>query len=318
MDRDAKIAIVGCGLIGRSWAISFARAGFEVGIYDSDPEAPRCALKHIAATLGDLATGGLLGDQPYDAVLSRVRQAFGLEDALDGAVFVQESTREEVETKRRVFATLDAIAAPETVLASSTSFIVPSAFTNDLAGRQRCLVAHPLNPPHLVPAVELVPAPWTSPASMDRACEVLARAGQSCIRLDRELDGFVMNRIQAAVLKEAFNLIARGVCRAEDIDRSVRDGLGLRWSFIGPFETLDLNAPGGFRDFMGRYGGPYQKIASELSGPTIWDDVLIGGIEADRRTRLDLASIATRQDWRDQRLMALVAHKHRQEEEGSY
>ena len=143
------------------------------------------------------------------------RIAGSLDRALDGVDYVQENTSEDVDVKRLVFAKLDAAAGPDTVLAISTSYIVPSAFTEDLAGRQRCLVAHPINPPHLVPAVELVPAPWTLAAVMDRARNILSAAGQSCIMMRREVNGFVMNRLQAVLLQESVRMVAEGYASTE-------------------------------------------------------------------------------------------------------
>ncbi len=130
------------------------------------------------------------------------------------------------------------------MLASSTSAIPASRFTEGLAGRARCLVAHPVNPPHLVPIVELCGAPWTAPATIARAERVFASVGQVPIVVRRELDGFVLNRLQGALLSEAMRLVGEGYVSADDLDKTVRDGLGLRWSFLGPMATIELNAPG--------------------------------------------------------------------------
>ena len=141
-----------------------------------------------------------------------------LESALEGTVHVQENTPEDVEVKRAVFARLDAAAPPEAVLASSTSAILPSAFTENLEGRARCLVVHPINPPYLIPAAEIVPAPWTDPSIVERAAKFLRSAGHAPIVMKRELDGFVMNRLQGALLEEAFRLVEQGYAGVEDVD----------------------------------------------------------------------------------------------------
>ncbi len=160
----SKIAIVGTGLVGRAWAIVFARAGHPVSIFDPLDGASQKALGLIEANLPDLATANLLrGDTPA-AVLARITRADTLEQALAGAVHCQESAPERVEVKAALYKELDSIAAPETVLASSTSGIPASKFTEGLANQRRCLVAHPINPPHIIPLVEIVPAPWTDPA----------------------------------------------------------------------------------------------------------------------------------------------------------
>ena len=148
------------------------------------------------------------------------------------------------------------------MLASSTSAILPSAFTEALKGRARCLVVHPINPPYLIPAAEVVPAPWTDAAVVERAAAFLRAAGHAPIVMKREIDGFVMNRMQGALLEEAFRLVAEGYASVEDVDIGIREGLALRWSFMGPFETIDLNAPGGVRDYAERYQQIYSRHLS--------------------------------------------------------
>jgi len=240
-----------------------------------------------------------------------MKGAATLEEALRGASHVQESTPEDVETKRRVFATLDEAAAPEAVLASSTSALLPSSFTEALKGRSRCLVVHPINPPYLIPAAEVVPAPWTDPGVVERTSALLRAAGHSPIVMRREIDGFVMNRLQGAMLEEAFRLVAEGYASIEDVDIGVREGLALRWSFMGPFETIDLNAPGGVRDYAQRYQGMYAAIFPSMQWRVDWSGPVMETIEAERRAALPRDQLAERQAWRDRRLMALAAHKRR-------
>lgn len=243
----SKVAIVGSGFIGRAWAITFARAGHDVTLWDGQPDAPAKAIDYIAGVLADLVANDLLNGASEDALLARIRSSSKLEQALAGATHVQENTSEDVEVKRDVFARLDAAAEPTAVLASSTSAILPSAFTEPLKGRARCLVVHPINPPYLIPAVEVVPAPWTDPVVVERTAEFMRAAGQSPIVMSRQIDGFVMNRLQGALLEEAFRLVADGYASVEDVDIGLREGLALRWSFMGPFETIELNAPGGVK-----------------------------------------------------------------------
>jgi hypothetical protein len=171
-----RAAMIGAGLIGRSWAMVFARAGWEVAIHDPAPGATEQALGLVAAGLKEQAEHGLARDP--EAAAKRVRSARDLADALDGAAFVQENAPETVEAKLPLFRKLDRLAAPEVILASSTSAIVASRFTAELPGRARCLVAHPVNPPHLVPIVELSGAPWTAPETIARAKAVYESIGQ--------------------------------------------------------------------------------------------------------------------------------------------
>ena len=307
----SKVAVIGAGFIGRAWAISFARGGYEVALWDQDPQAAEAALGYIAKLLPDLEASDLLNGAPPSAIVGRMRAVATLEAALDGAFHVQENTPENVEIKREVFATLDAAAAPDAVLASSTSALLPSAFTEALPGRARCLVVHPINPPYLIPAAEVVPAPWTDPEVVARTADFLRAAGHAPIVMKREIDGFVMNRLQGALLEEAFRLVEAGYAGVEDVDVGIREGLALRWSFMGPFETIDLNAPGGVRDYAERYQGIYAGIFPTVQWRADWTGPVMETIEAERRARLPAESLAERQAWRDRRLMALVAHKRR-------
>lgn len=306
--KDVTVAVIGSGLVGRGWAISFARGGCSVRMWDNDPDAPGRAVAAIPTALAELATNGLL-DEDAALVASRISAADSLEAALDGAGHIQENTPEDVDIKTQVTNRIASIAGPDAVIASSTSSLVPSLFTEQAAGRERCVVGHPLNPPYLTPAVEIVPAPWTAPETVEKAREFYAAIGHSPIVLGREVDGFVVNRLQGALLHEAFRLVADGFAKADDVDRAVRDGLGLRWSFMGPFETIDLNAPGGVRDYVTRYEDMYQRSSEQQKETRDWMAALEAGIESDRTAALPRTSIAERQAWRDQRLTALAAHR---------
>ena len=306
-----ETAVVGCGLVGRAWAVSFARGGHRVALYDERAGAVDAALEFIDGALAGLAERDLLEKQSADDVRDRLRAASSLADALDGVGYVQESTFEDVAVKRDVFAVLDAKAPAGALLASSSSAILPSAFTEHLPGRARCLVAHPINPPYLVPAVEVVPAPWTDAQTCTRAARFLEGIGHAPIMLKREIDGFVVNRLQGVLLHEAFRLIAGDYADAEDVDKAIKDGLGLRWSFMGPFETIDLNAPGGIRDYVERYEPAYRKLAETQRDVVSWQGELLERIEAERAARLPREALAERQAWRDRRLMDLAAHKRR-------
>jgi 3-hydroxyacyl-CoA dehydrogenase len=210
--------------------------------------------------------------------------------------------------KSALFAEMDRIAAPHVILASSTSGIPASAFTADLAGRGRCLVAHPVNPPYLVPVVELCPAPWTDPAVVDRARALMIAAGQVPATVNREIEGFVLNRLQIALVSEAFRLVRDGVVSVADLDATIKHGLGLRWSFMGPFETIDLNAPGGLDDYCARYGALFEAVQAQMTACPFTPD-LIAALESARRAILPIADHPARQEWRDRKLMALASHK---------
>jgi 3-hydroxyacyl-CoA dehydrogenase len=305
-----RIGIVGAGLIGRSWAIVFARAGHAVTIYDADDATLRANhLDALDAALGDLKSAGLL-EEDSGAIRARIQPFATLAEIVSGAGYVQESIGEDLAAKKALFAELDRLAAPDAILASSTSTIPASRWSEELAGRARCIVAHPVNPPHLVPLVELSPAPWTSPDVVARTQALHEAVGQVPIVVHTEIQGFILNRLQGALLAEAFRLYADGYASVEDIDKSVRDGLGLRWSFMGPFETIDLNAPGGITDYCERYGNVYYEMA-QTQLPRRWDEALVRRIERERRQRLPASKLDARSAWRDRRLIELIAHKRR-------
>ncbi|MGJ7579839.1 3-hydroxyacyl-CoA dehydrogenase [Variovorax sp. RHLX14] len=305
--QKPPVAVVGAGLIGRAWAIVFARGGHPVRLHDADARTMEDSLAYIAERLEELAGFGLLSDSPA-VVLSRICCEPDLAAALQDVVMVQENIRETVEAKTAIFKQLDALAPPDAVLASSTSWLPASTFTEGLPGRSRCLVGHPTNPPYLVPLVELCPAPWTDPDVMARAHVIYEAAGQTPVSLTREINGFLLNRVQAAVLNECFTLFEQGLASAADIDKVLKDGLALRWSFMGPFETIDLNAPAGVKDYASRYGKSNRETMAGVKAFS-WSGESIDRVDQERRAQLAVEDIGTRSAWRDRRLMALAAHK---------
>ena len=306
----AIAGIVGAGLIGRAWAHVFARAGWEVRVWDPAPQQRESAASSIERSLHDLARHGMVAD-PGSAA-KRVVVVPTLAEAVAAVDYVQENGPETLEAKIATFAELDAFAPADAVLASSTSAIIASRFTEHLRGRARCIVAHPVNPPHLVPLVELCGAPWTSPETKERARRILREVGQVPIEVKKEIDGFILNRLQVALLTEAFRLVQEGYVSPEDLDHTVADGLGLRWAFMGPFETIELNAPGGLSDYCERYVPWFRRYVADPPPATVWDDARWKlAAQAWNRTPTT-AWIAEKSRWRDDRLAGLVAHKRAQ------
>jgi 3-hydroxyacyl-CoA dehydrogenase len=301
------MAIIGSGLIGRAWATVFAGGGYEVALLDAVDGVADKARGLVAEALAELEARGLTKDAKN--ATARVRAAKDLADALDGATYVQENTPETIEAKLAIFAELDRLAAPDTILASSTSTIVASRFTEKLQGRHRCLVAHPVNPPHRVPVVELVGAPWTSPETIASAKAIYESVGQVPIVVRKEIDGFILNRLQAVLLSEAFRLVGEGYVSPQDLDKTIADGLGLRWAFMGPFETIELNAPGGIPDYCARYGESLSRLSH--ADPAIYTGDNLARI-LDQWTPLDAPGVARHMQWRDKCLAALKAHKKEQ------
>jgi len=305
--NNRHVAIVGVGLIGRAWAAIFARAGWTVRLTDPHGLTLQAAPQLIRDELHALARHGLASDP--DGAAARISVAASLADAVKDVAFVQENGPENVDQKIAIFAELDRLAPEDALLASSTSAIVASRFTEMLPGRARCLVGHPVNPPHLVPLVELCGASWTSTETIDHAREIYREIGQVPVTVNREINGFILNRLQGALLAEAFRLVGEGYVSAEDLDHTVKDGLGLRWSFLGPLETIELNAPGGIPDYCARYTGFYKELAAAAAGPEVYQSPNVDRVIAAWPHQPSPERIAALTQQRNERLAALAAHK---------
>ena len=303
------VAIVGSGLVGSAWALVFARAGSRVRLYDQEASQLAAAEARIAANAREMVGHGLLDDAP--TVLARIESRTGLEDALEGVSYVQESVFENADVKRAFYRRLDAAVGSETIIGSSSSGIPSSVFTEGLACAPRCLIAHPINPPYVIPLVEICPSPWTDPAVVDRVWSLMSDAGMAPVRVTREIDGFIANRLQAALLWEAFRLLEGGYATAQDIDRTISAGLGRRWAFIGPFETIDLNAPRGLADYAARLAPGFYEFVKQGEPAEPWSADVISRAHDECRSRVAESELPARQAWRDRRLMALAAHLNR-------
>lgn len=300
------VAIIGAGLVGSGWALVFARAGVRVQVYDPVAEVRARILPWARESAAALAEAGLIAD--VEAVIGRLQVVDTLAEALDGATYVQESVFERVDVKTDICRAIDALMAPDTIVGSSSSGIPASRFTEGCAHRGRFLIAHPVNPPHLAPVVELVPAPWTDADALEGARELMQAVGQVPVTLTREIDGFLLNRLQGALLNEAWALYDEGYASLADIDATISHGLGLRWAFMGPFETIDLNAPGGIVDYAARLGGMYHAMAQSRT-PRAWPVDTIRRAGEERRAALPEADLAARRAWRDKALTGLAAFK---------
>lgn len=261
-----KVTVVGSGLIGSSWAIAFARAGYDVHIYDRDESSFANSKRYIQQELAALNGSASSGE-----IMCRVAYTSSLAKALDGAGYVQESVFETLEAKQEIFSALDKLVDDDVILASSSSSLPCSKFSEKLRHKTQCVIAHPVNPPHLIPLVEIVPAPWTSHKATQAATALMNEIGQTPVLVNKEIQGFILNRLQGALLNEAWWLYQEGYASVDVIDKAVRDGLSHRWAFMGPFQTISHNAPGGLVDYAERFGGFNFEIAKSRSRPTPWD-----------------------------------------------
>lgn len=305
----ASVAIIGAGIIGQGWAVAFAVGGWEVCLYDQDPLRLPAARQNIEQSLSQLQHFGLLDDAL--ATVNRIESLSSLAGRKRWT-HIQECVFEDLDLKREVLAWVEDASDHATTVASSSTTFRPSDLSWRMRHPERFLVAHPLNPPYLLPAVELIPSSSTSDEAVSTVTRHLRDIGLSPILLRADADP-VLTRLHGAMLRECFQLVSEGAISPEDVDHAIRDGLGLRWCFLGPFETIDLNAPAGIVDFAQRYGPAYARLFSKHGVVTVpWDGQLLKTVDDSLRKKTPESALAARRSWRDERLMALRAHLHRQ------
>ena len=306
-NQKEKVALIGCGLIGQSWAISFLRAGFDVSLFDPVEGVTVQAKENIKAKLSDLQNHGLLENKNISDYLDKIHLARDISQAVGGSIYVQESGPEDLDIKKELTKNIDAATPDDIPIASSTSGIPTSLYASDVQGKYRCLVSHPINPPHLIPAVEIVPAPFTSEAITQNVKEIIISIDKEPLELKKEIPGFVVNRLQGALLSEAFNLVKDGISTAEDIDKAISQGLGLRWSFMGPFQTIHLNAPEGIAGYVERYEKMYREMFNKPDMD--WSSVVKLGLEEELLNLYQLSDREKQEKERDDKLTKLFLHK---------
>lgn len=253
----------------------FASGGFKVKLYDIEQQQITNALEDIRKEMKSLEqSGSLKGSLSAEQQLSLISGCGNLAEAVEGAVHIQECVPENLELKKNIFAQLDRIVGDQVILSSSSSCLLPSKLFTGLAHVKQCIVAHPVNPPYYVPLVELVPHPETASATMDRTYVLMRKIGQSPVRVLKEIDGFVLNRLQYAIISEAWRLVEEEIVSPNDLDLVMSDGLGMRYAFIGPLETMHLNAEG-VTNYCERYSAGMKRVLEtfgpvpEFSGATV-------------------------------------------------
>ncbi|XP_072832064.1 lambda-crystallin homolog isoform X3 [Vicugna pacos] len=348
------VAVIGSGLIGRSWAMLFAAGGIPVRLYDVDPRQVTGALDNIRKEMTLLAqSGSLKGALSAEEQLSLIGGCSDIREAVEGAMHIQlfqvfsagglvqtiqftvakwntvykwvfvcpllcsagpwgmaECVPEDLELKQQLFAQLDGIMDDDVVLSSSSSCLLPSKLFAGLAHRKQCLVAHPVNPPYHVPLVELVPHPETAPATVDRTHALMRKIGQSPVRIMKEIDGFALNRLQYAVISEAWRLVEEGVVSPGDLDLVMSEGLGMRYAFIGPLETMHLNAEG-MLSYCDRYSEGMKRVLKTFGPIPEFSGATAEKVHQAMCVKVpdDPAHLAARREWRDRCLMRLAKLK---------
>lgn len=240
VDEIKRVAVVGAGLMGHGIAQEFAVAGYDVRLFDRSEEVLDGAIDRIKGNLEAMAGLGMVEQEAIEPALSRIRTNAALEDAVGDADYVVEAVFEDLALKQRLFAELDALCRPRTILASNTSTFLPSKLAAATGRPEQVLVTHYFNPPHLLPLVEIVRSAATSDETVDTAYELLMRIGKRPALVQKEAPGFVGNRLQAALYREALAIVAQGIATPEDVDIVVKEGFGRRLAVAGPFEVFDL------------------------------------------------------------------------------
>jgi 3-hydroxybutyryl-CoA dehydrogenase len=228
----ARIAVIGAGLMGHGIAQVFALAGHDVTIYDAFPASLDTVKARIAANLNDR------GDD--ESAVNRVTPQADLAHAVSGADYVVEAVLEDLALKQKLFAEIEPHVRPDTILASNTSVIPITAIMQGLARRERALGTHWWNPPFLVPLVEVIETQWTSPATVDFTMKLHADAGKKPAHVKKDVPGFIGNRLQHALWREAIALVENGICDAETVDEVIKSAFGRRLAVLGPLENADM------------------------------------------------------------------------------
>lgn len=307
MSQEVHLVVLGAGSIGVSFAAVFGDAGFRVTICDPDPVRREAASEAVATQKSAIQLANLErgGNGPLSVVASA-------DEVLASADMVIEAGPERLEAKQAIFADLLKRTRPEAVLATASSAIPMSRILPNAADQARCLVAHPVNPPSILRLIELCPAPATSAQTMEKAAALFDRAGFRAARLGHEIEGFVLNRLQGAVLREAYRLVDDGVIGADDLDAVMRLGLGPRWALSGPFETAELNTPGGIRAHAARMGPAYKAMGEERGEKNCsWSEELVARVDAERRVVIAQEDLPQRAAWRVSAVARLVAVRDR-------
>jgi L-gulonate 3-dehydrogenase len=306
----SKVAVIGTGVIGRSWIQAFAAAGCETWAFDVDQKRAEDALAWVASDLELDCSEGIIGFAEAEERRARVKLCSTLNEALDGASYVQENGPEDLKQKQALYAELDCIAAPDAILASSTSGLDMTEISRGLSGGSRCIVAHPVNPPHVIPVVEVLPGKQTDPRVVSSTCEFLRSVGRKPVLLNFYLHGFLLNRMQAALIREAINLAESGVADIDSIDTAIRDGLGLRWALMGPFGVANSNADGGVREYFTRFRESYRGYWSELDRMPSMSKDLIEQLGEGTDQMMDGVPRSVTRRWRDRMVRKICALKN--------
>jgi carnitine 3-dehydrogenase len=307
MKEIQRVACVGAGLIGQGWTTVFASRGLTVVLQDLTESVLEVALSCIAGNLHFLETHQLLENGSAGRAMALIETTTRIDEAVAKAEYVQESVPDRYEIKKPLFEIIDKVTPPYTILASSSSGLLMSEIQKTTRRPERCVMAHPMLPVHLVPAVEVVGGEKTSPDATLSVCEFMKKMGKVPVLLNKEVPGYIVNRLQAAMLREAIDLVGKGVASAEDVDRAFCMGIGLRDPVIGPLLRAHL-AGGGIERFLENYAESYrlrwESMETWTSVPPPAVQAVVKGVkEMNAVKSLGPEKLKT---WRDEMLVKIL------------
>jgi carnitine 3-dehydrogenase len=302
-----SVAILGAGTIGASWATFFASKAIPVKMYDVDASILENGVRKAKENLATLVEYGLLDRSTLDRAMGNIRIAGSLREMVERADYIQESVLENYEVKKKIFHELDSLTSADVILASSSSGLLMSEIQSATESPERCLIAHPFNPPHLVPLVELVPGRRTDPELVQFVKRFFEGLGKIPVVLKKEAPGHIANRLAAALWRESIEIVTRGIASVEDVDKALYAGPGIRWALMGQHLIYHLGGgEGGYEYFIDHIGKAFGTLWEDMPTWTKISDeskkTLVQGIE-DATGDKSLAELAR---WRDKKIVDLL------------
>lgn len=309
-----RVAVLGAsGLIGSGWISLFLWKGLEVSAYDINDGLLQAAGERVKANINHLAANGIISAGRVDEVLNRVEYTKDIRKSLENVQYVQECAPEKYEPKQSLLAALDEYGHKEVIFASSTSGLLISKIAEKSKYPERCIGAHPYNPPYLIPLVEISKGERTSAAVIQVACDFLKSIGKEPVILRKEAPGFIANRLQIAVFREAVDLVMRGVCTVEDVDKALCFGPGLRYALMGQSLIFQLGGgQAGLRGILTHIGGTAETWMDDMAAWKKWPegfiDVMQAGVDEEMAARHPEEGRTNGEimHWRDGKLLALL------------
>ena len=307
MGDIATVSCVGAGLIGQGWATQFCASGFDLVLYDLNEAILDRALEKIKLNLMFLETHALLNKGESAGAHKRIRTTCHLAEAIDNAGYVQESVFDNYEIKKEIFAEMDRLAPRSTILASSSSGLLMTEIQKAVAAPERCVLAHPYLPVHLMPLVEVAGGQLTSPRTLEITCNLMEKIGKIPIRLQKEVAGYIVNRLQSALLREAIDLVDTGVASADAVDQAFRLSLGLRGPILGPLLRAHLAADG-IERFFENYSESYHIRWESMAA---WNSISPRAAAASSKSIKAMKILKTKslpeiKAWRDEMLVKIL------------